>query len=338
MKTKAEHTKAEHTESNPYKNAVDNAVDNPVDNPEKIASTYAGVPVRKIMDPEEWVDRKRTHEHRISELTGGYLERRSRQAGDPVMDFLFEYYAFRPSHLERWSPGLGVVLKGIDIYSPPELSELAISGSEAWLDPALFPDNRRESARWMLTLLENTSEAEPSFGCFGMHEWAMVYRAETVRHHSLPLRMPVEELAAFVESRPMVCTHFDAYRFFSEDARPMNKFDLSRERMPQNEQPGCLHTNMDLYKWGFKLYPWISSDTIRKAFELAVETRVVDMKASPYDLREFGLEPIKIETEQGRMEYLEKQKEIYRKSRPVREQLIGEYRFILNRTFSSNRQ
>src|SRR5699024_11601826 len=79
-------------------------------------------------------------------------------------------------------------------------------------------------------------------------------------------------------------------------AKPRNKYELSRQKFSQMEQPGCLHTNMDLYKWTFKMYPWISSETIRKAFELAVETRMMDMKASPYDLRERGLEPIKIET------------------------------------------
>ena len=77
------------------------------------------------------------------------------------------------------------------------------------------------------------------------------------------------------------------------------------------------------------MYPWISSNTIRKAFELAVETRYMDMKASPYDLRERGLEPIKIETEQGRQEYMERQRAIFEKSQPIRRQLIIEYEQLL---------
>ena len=77
------------------------------------------------------------------------------------------------------------------------------------------------------------------------------------------------------------------------------------------------------------MYPWISSNTIRHAFELAVETRVMDMKASPYDLRERGLAPIKIETDEGRQEYMQKQKAIFEKSQPIRRQLITEYQALL---------
>jgi hypothetical protein len=133
-----------------------------------------------------------------------------------------------------------------------------------------------------------------------------------------------------VESRPLVCTHFDAFRFFSEPAKPLNKHELSRRDFSENEQAGCLHTNMDLYKWAFKGYPWISSKTIRSAFELAIEARHIDMQASPYDLSGRGLEPIKIETEAGRMEYLRKQKAIFQKSLPIRESLIEEYRYIIS--------
>ena len=77
------------------------------------------------------------------------------------------------------------------------------------------------------------------------------------------------------------------------------------------------------------MYPWISSNTIRQAFELALETRVMDMKASPYDLRDRGLKPIKIETEAGRRKYMKKQRAIFEKSQPIRQQLITEYQSLL---------
>jgi hypothetical protein len=109
----------------------------------------------------------------------------------------------------------------------------------------------------------------------------------------------------------------------------MNRHNLSRERFREMEQPGCVHTNMDLYKWAFKLYPWISGDLIRRAFLNAVEARRVDMQASPYDVTEFGLEPIKIETEAGRKEYLDQQTEIYRSSAPIRQELIEAYEQVL---------
>lgn len=295
------------------------------------ATVHTGRFIRERLTEPEWRRRASCHRSRISELIDVYLDRRRRHQKDPVMDFLFEYYAFRPSRLRRWSPGLGVVLEGGGNGEPDidELTPVPAAGGDAGgvsLDPGRFPENRKSAVDWIRGLLEQSAERKPAFGCFGMHEWAMVYRADTVRHDQLPLRMSEDELAAFVESRPLVCTHFDAFRFFTGKARPMNRYRLDREQFRQMEQPGCVHTNMDLYKWAFKMYPWISSDTIREAFELALEARYVDMKASPYDLSERGLEPIKIETEAGRMEYVERQRAIFEKSRPVRARLIGEYR------------
>ena len=141
--------------------------------------------------------------------------------------------------------------------------------------------------------------------------------------------MEPQELAEFVESRPLLCTHFDAFRFFTKPAQPMNRFELSREKFEETEQPGCIHSNMDLYKWAFKLYPWISSDLILEAFELALEARTIDMKASPYDLVDYGLEPIRIETEAGRKEYKELQEAIFEKGKPLREKLIQQYEALL---------
>jgi len=286
--------------------------------------------LHKGLSAEQWKHRKKEHEQRISGLIDDYLDQRQKQLKNPVLDFLFEYYTFRPSHLKRWSPGLGVFLKGASPSDSLELSELVFAKGGAFLNPELIPDNRKDSIQWILRLLKNSAQNEPSFGCFGMHEWAMVYQKEPedVRHSYLSLRMGKDDLADFVESRPLVCTHFDAFRFFSTPAKPMNKFELSREEFAETEQPGCIHTNMDLYKWAFKLYPWISSGTIREAFELALESRYIDMQASPYDLESYGLKPIKIETEEGRKEYLKKQKEIYKKSGPVRNKLINEYRRV----------
>lgn len=283
--------------------------------------------IRAELSPAEWRSRMKKNEERISELIDDYLDRRQQQEKDPVMDFLFEYYAFRPSHLKRWSPGFGRMLTGNN-FDALEISELAITAEEAYLNPELFPDNRKSAVRWILTVLKNSAEKKPAFGCFGMHEWAMVYKADQIRHNQVPLRMTEEKLAEFVESRPLVCTHFDAFRFFTKEARPMNKHKLERDNFQEMEQPGCIHSNMDLYKWAFKMYPWIGSDLIRQALELAVEARFIDMKASPYDLSGRGLDPIKIETEEGRMEYVKKQREIYEKGQPVRKKLIREYQLL----------
>ena len=293
------------------------------------AETQAPTYISNRLSPDQWQQQKQQHYQAIGELIDGYLEKRSHQQKDPVMDFLFEYYAFRPSYLKRWSPGLGLLLKD---SSPNDwkFDEMESLDGNCFLNIEHFDKNRISSLKWILNMLKQSLDRKPSFGCFGMHEWAMVYKADRVRHDYLSLRMDTEELAEFVESRPLVCTHFDAFRFFTDEAKPQNKFDLNRNKFAKMEQPGCLHTNMDLYKWAFKMYPWISSNTIRRAFELAVETRVMDMKASPYDLRDRGLDPIKIETDKGRQEYMQKQMSIYEKSQPIRQQLIEEYHHLLD--------
>jgi hypothetical protein len=279
---------------------------------------------------QEWKVLQSEHEFALSEILDPYLEKRSRQMKDPVLDFLFEYYAFRPAHVRRWSPGIGVQLEINSSADLPEVAELTVEENHAWLNPELFPQKRIKALKWTLGLLKGSRNKKPFFGCFGMHEWAMVYRADDIRHDQIPFRLSNEEIAEFVESRPLLCTHFDAFRFFTDKARPMNRNELSRDNFTEMEQPGCLHTNMDLYKWAFKLFPWISSDIIREAFFNAVETRKVDMQASPYDATEFGLKPIKIETESGRAEYLERQMEIYENSRPVREMVIEGYEKVLS--------
>lgn len=285
--------------------------------------------LKETLPKAEWSRRQTAHKEQVSQKIDGYLKRRQHQRKDPVMDFLFEYYAFRPSHLKRWSPGFGIMLESDSKSDLPEISELRFINGGAFLDPDFFPDDRIRSLKWMLGVLEKSGEKKPSFGCFGMHEWAMVYRRDSIRHNQIPLRMEKEQLADFVESRPLLCTHFDAFRFFSKPAKPLNKHELSRDTFDQTEQAGCIHTNMDLYKWAFKGFPWISSKTVWDAFKLAVEARHIDMQASPYDLQAYGLDPIKIETEEGRLLYVQKQKEIYRKSMPVRKQLIREYKQLV---------
>ena len=285
--------------------------------------------IQSRLSESDWKVRKTVHEQRVDVLIEDYLKARSAHKKQPVMDFLFEYYAFRPSALRRWSPGLGVGLEVGNSNGMPELSELKIEDGVAFLDLELFPEKRINSTKWILEMLQNTQNKKPMVGCFGMHEWAMVYKASTPRHDLVPLRMEPDELVAFVESRPLICTHFDAYRFFTPEAAPMNKFELSRQTFADTEQPGCIHSNIDLYKWAHKLYPWIGSDIILEAFELACEARTIDMQAGPYDLVSHGLEPIKIETEAGRLEYTRAQEAIFEKGKPVREKVIKEITKIL---------
>ena len=137
-------------------------------------------------------------------------------------------------------------------------------------------------------MLCRTTGRSGSFGCFGLHEWAMVYGADTIRHAGWPLRVSPREIADLVESLGPRCTHYDAFRFFTPAARPLNKYQPTRAATSALEQPGCLHANMDLYKWAFKLAPFTASELTADCFDLARSVRALDMRASPYDFTALG--------------------------------------------------
>ncbi len=285
----------------------------------------------KLIRESDWLARRARHEDRLRPLVGPHVERQSRQQKHPVYDFLFEYYGFRPSWLMRWSPGLDVALAGEaarDYLKHPDYGE--VDGGVA-LNAERLPRHRLPAARWVLQLLETTAERLPRFGCFGLHEWAMVYRIPEARHRQIALRMSPAELAAFVESQTVVCSHYDAFRFFTPAARPLNRLQPELATRMELEQCGCLHANMDLFKWAIRFYPWLGSDLVAEAFLLAVELREVDMRASPYDVRALGFAPIPVETPEGQAEYVSLQQELSKKAQPIRSRLVDAYRDLVGR-------
>lgn len=277
----------------------------------------------------DWQARRARHLQRLQPLVGPHVERQARQIKHPIYDFLFEYYGFRPSWLMRWSPGLDVVLAGPSARAYLKHREYHEVAGGVALNPAQLAPERATAARWILNLLERTAERPPRFGCFGLHEWAMVYRQPEVRHSRLPLRMPPDEQAAFLESQRIVCSHYDAFRFFTPAARPLNVLQPERINRPELEQRGCLHANMDLYKWAHKFYPWLGSEVLADAFLLAAEIRELDMQASPYDVTSLGFDPVPIETEAGRADYVRRQSALAERAQVVRHRLIGGYRRVL---------
>lgn len=192
----------------------------------------------------------------------------------------------------------------------------------ATLDTAALMDRRGSSIEWITRLLAATAARPGYFGCFGLHEWAMVYRTVEVRHGSWPLRLGGEEIAEVVEQRGVRCGHFDAFRFFTPEARPLNALQPTRERQPELEQPGCLHANMDLYKWAYKLSPLVSGELVADCFTLARDIRAVDMRASPYDLSSLGHRAIRVETPEGRAEYAAEQRGFAERAMPLRQRLL----------------
>lgn len=288
-------------------------------------------PVMIALEPclwtrQEWRERWVAHQRRVEARAAAFVERRSRAAKHPVDDFLFTYYTFSPAKLRQWVPPLGVEIEvePVDLEELPWLTAPRFARVQGRARQCTRPtEAQRGLARWVADLCARIAERPPRFACHGLHEWAMVYRQsrEQVRHQGWELRLGPEELAAFVESRNLCCTHYDAFRFFTPEARPRNSLQPVLETRQELEQGGCLHANMDLYKWSAKLWPWIGSDLVGECFELACAARDLDMRASPYDLAHLGYDPVCIETAEGRAAYEAAQRELAALVVPLRERL-----------------
>lgn len=282
----------------------------------------------QVLTTTAWQERARTHLERVRYWTVPHKERRSRQEPHPVFDFLFQYYMYSPGKLEAWHPGAGDALvdspEAREHFGPP-----VYQARDGLIrrDPNALTDEDRNRQRSVVQLLEATQLRHANLGCFGIHEWAMVYGGHEVRHgETVPLRLPQREVDAFVENIPVACSHFDAFRFFAPEAKPLNRMELQWETRHEMEQPGCIHANMDLYRWGYEAMPWIGSELLWQSFELATDLRVLDMQASPYDLADFGLEPVRVETTAGRAQYRERQLALAGRAQVIRSKLIEAYR------------
>jgi hypothetical protein len=272
----------------------------------------------------QWREQVRLHSLDLLPVVEAQRDRRARAQLHPVIDFLFTYYSFRPGQLIQWSPGVGVVLENAQGEFSARRYWVAGEGGTASLNLAAMSGRQRREVFWIYELLQAVTQRRANFGCYGLHEWAMVYRqpASAVRHAGFPLRLREEEVAEFVDGQSLCCSHYDAFRFFTRQARPLNNLSPTLENRIETEQAGCLHTNMDLYKWSYKLSPWISSDLLRDAFFLAMEIRELDMRASPYDLSGLGYDPVPVETVDGRAVYEREQRRFALKAEPIRARLL----------------
>lgn len=295
-----------------------------------VDATPAAAQHLRVLPPTQWRNRAQAHRDRVDERVGPYLRQRADGRKHPVIDFLFTYYGHKPAQLRRWHPGFGVALADAEEYAQRRgyhRVETA-AGPVHTADPA-FLDRRRDTVEFVAALLAATAARPAQLSCFGLHEWAMVYRSDDVRHRQVPLRLGRAGTDAVVDSMSLRCTHFDAFRFFTPEAAPRNIEQLTRDDQIRREQPGCLHAGMDLYKWAFKLVPLIDSDLLLDCFALACTAREIDMRASPYDLTDYGYRPIAIETPGGRAEYVRAQSELARRAEPLRTELLGRCRALL---------
>jgi hypothetical protein len=273
-----------------------------------------------VLAVEEWTGRAAAHAARVDAWTAPHRERRRRGETHPVHDFLFTYYSGTPGRLRRWHPGPAVALAPPAPHADWRWYATGPDGAVR-LDVAAFLADRGSTVRFVRRLLAATAARPASIGCFGLHEWAMVYRDRETRH-AVPLRLGPAGTDAVVEAHQIRCTHFDAFRFFTPAAVPRNRVQPARETQPDLEQPGCLHAGMDLYKWAYKLSPAAPAELVADCFALAGEIRELDMRASPYDLRAHGYEPVAIETTGGKAVYVAAQRRFAERGAVFRQRLL----------------
>ncbi|MEL7499318.1 MAG: 3-methyladenine DNA glycosylase [Planctomycetota bacterium] len=280
-----------------------------------------------------WQELLRGYEQRIAPLINSFRQRRRRSQSHPIHDFLFVYYRLAPAKLLQWHPGVGIRLERGQQALPTwfKRKHYEISDRQVVCNPSLLDQKQSQRLEFIRDLLASTQSRKPNFACFGMHEWAMVYRGSEVRHEgTTPLRLSQSEIDRIVETRPIFCSHFDAFRFFAIDAKPLNRLQPTLDQRVELEQPGCIHANMDLYKWAFKSMPWVGSQLLEDCFQLAMAAREMDMRASPYDLSAYGeYPPIRVDTAEGRQQYEQLQRDIHDRALRLRHRLIEKLNEIL---------
>ncbi|MBM6622802.1 3-methyladenine DNA glycosylase [Micrococcaceae bacterium RIT802] len=283
------------------------------------------MPADVLRLPEDaWLSRATAHRARVERFAAPFLARRSAGRKHPVEDFLFTYYTEKPGRLQRWHPGTGVVLLGEAATERLGWKHHRREGDGVVFDARAFMAERRRTVEFAHSILAGASANPARFSCFGLHEWAMAYKSgeNGVRHDYLPLRLGAAGTDAVVEGNRIRCTHIDAFRFYTPQAGGLNELQPTRETQAAMDQPGCLHANMDLYKWAYKLSAAVPGELLLATFELAWEIRTMDMRASPYDLGDWGYDPIRIETAEGKAEYVGLQKEFADRANVLRGELL----------------
>lgn len=276
----------------------------------------------QVLPRQQWLALRQAHETRASSLSQAYRGRRERRQTHAVDDFLWTYYSLRPGRLARWQPGGGVVLLDVDQLPDGHREVATALGPGSTVDVEAFVARQSGVLEWTTAVLGGVASRPARHDCFGLHEWAMVYRAEGHRH-AMPLRLGQAGTDAVVDAQPLRCSHVDAFRFFSDQAIPRNAVVPTRERQPELDHAGCVHVTMDLLKWALKLGPLVPGDLLLDCFELARDARTLDMRASPYDVSGYGLDPVPVETAGGRAGYAAEQRRLAGRAEPLRGRLLA---------------
>ena len=207
-----------------------------------------------LLAADAWLHREAAHQQRVRRYADPYLARRSAGRKHPVEDFLFTYYTQKPGQLLRWHPGAGVVLSGPDAaertgwkyYRTLDDGELAAAGLPAGtaavtFDRGSFLADRREA----VAVRRRSSCAAPlpgppssaASGCTN-GPWSTARTNSSCATNTCSCGSAPAGTDQVVEDNRIRCSHFDAFRFYTPDAIPLNSSTPSRENQRTMEQPG----------------------------------------------------------------------------------------------------
>ena len=162
--------------------------------------------VPTVLEPAEWLPRAPAHAARVDAWVQPHLARRRTGEKHPVEDFLFDYYHLSPAKLRRWHPGAGVVLAGPEAAAVPGARGLPAGRRRRHGRPATGSPGTGAGCATCAGCSSPPRRGRASYGCFGLHEWAMVYRqpADQVRH-ARPPAAAGQRRAPTPSSRPGRC-------------------------------------------------------------------------------------------------------------------------------------
>ncbi len=321
---------------------------------------------QKTLSRQEWLSRTHQYQHDLHNLiypknlkTGKITQHDTHQ--HPIYNFLHRYYRYSVEYISKYSAGINHLLEDVqptDLQNEHLHTEFLIpyeSSDQNHLytldqDRIKLQLNQNKGKYRHANIIQNyqtlltTLRKPPFYGCFGYHEWAMLYSGRSQprpkpHQPQLPLRVSQEIIDTIVETPGnLKCTHYDAWRFFQKESQAWNIYpSLNRLDQSKIEQPGCIHANMDLFKYAYQLYPFISSELLLKSLEIAIMARKIDVRASPYDCSAYlseeegeeGRSPICVETSEGRKEYIEYQERLVEKAIPIRKEICNIYEQII---------
>jgi hypothetical protein len=100
-------------------------------------------------------------------------------------------------------------------YTRRYLTQSSSSSELSYYDSSQMKNRNKLS--WNLNLLKCTRSNPPVLNCYGLHEWAMLYRPTSSDvgssyQGSLPLRVDLSVVEEVVDKGGLKCTHIDAIR------------------------------------------------------------------------------------------------------------------------------